>query len=124
MACPLFLPIPQPDDPYSGICAADPGVPVPAPILRSCCRRGYARGACERAGHAEADAVRFLIKSDSDGEVVVAWAREHDHHPLAVGVASALSPGTGDETLDAQISAYAASYIRHRERTSYFPAQK
>lgn len=88
MACPLFLPsgpLSSFEDAWRGDCAAQPGVALPVDQLRHCCNIGYAREACKHAAGSEADAFRFLIKSERDGAVEVAWSSERDHHPLAVG---------------------------------------
>jgi hypothetical protein len=124
MACPLFLPV-SPltgfaseaaplGDFYGGECSADPGSLVPIDILRHCCNTGYARGTCVRAGQADADATRFLIKADRDGVVEVAWASERDHHPVAVGILQITAADAGDEPLERQARACVAVYLRQR----------
>jgi len=59
------------------------------------------------AAKADADAVRFIVHSNRDGAIVIAWAMERNHHPIAVGKADASEPATGNLVLDAQIRAYA-----------------
>ena len=39
----------------------------------------------QHAAQSDADAFRFLIKSNRDGVVEVAWSSERNHHPVAVG---------------------------------------
>src|SRR5437879_2488668 len=117
MPCPFFVPgLPFPGQTqaamplgnlYGGCCAADPASVIPPDVLRSCCNLGYARGRCDRAAEADADSVRFIVHSHSEGATVIAWAMERNHHPIAVGKADAVDPATGNATLDAQIRAYA-----------------
>src|SRR3954462_13919525 len=95
MACPLFLPVspltgfpPEATtlgDLYGGECAADAGALIPVDTLRACCNAGYARGTCERAARSDSDAVRFLIKVNTQSVIDVAWSIERNHHPVAVG---------------------------------------
>ena len=92
---------------YNGQCAADPHAGISPDVVRSCCNLGYARGRCERAADADADAVRFCVHSNTGGAIVIAWAIERNHHPIAVGKADASEPATGNAVLDAQIRAYA-----------------
>ena len=110
MPCPLFVPESLRDTWYLGRCAAEPEERIGIEKLRTCCNAGYARARCERAAGAEADAVNFLMKSES----VVAWAIERNHHPLAAGTADAATPATGNATLDAQIAGFAAATKRLR----------
>lgn len=125
MSCPLFVPVsrlaefnPRPTplgDAYGGECAAAPGSLIPIDTLRRCCNRGYARGVCERAARAEADAARFMIKADEAGVIEVAWSLERNHHPVAVGkltlpMASCSSP------IEHQARAYADSWLRSKGR--------
>jgi hypothetical protein len=127
MACPLFLPVsPLGDfagdgvplgDVYGGECAAGSGTLIPIGILRRCCNFGYARDACAHAGTIDADASRFLVKSDCGGVVEIAWSTERNHHPVAVGilrVEQAAAPDPGP--IDRQARAYATSYLRRMGR--------
>ena len=127
MPCPLFLPthplaasspVAAPlGNLYDGTCAAapaaEPSAEIDGRILRRCCNSGYARAECARANTTEADAARFLLRSDQDGVIQVAWAAERDHHPFAVGVMP-YSPhfATSDQPLERQIAAFVASYLR------------
>ncbi len=123
MACPLFMPasplagfvaeaMPL-GDLYGGQCAADPAAIVPADTLRRCCNTGYARGVCERAAGAEADAMRFLIKARHGNTVEVAWAIERNHHPVAVGSVQIAGATPADAApLERQARACAAAYLR------------
>ncbi len=125
MPCPLFLPAsplgdfsraPMPlGNAYGGECAADPGALIPIDTLRRCCNPGYARENCARAAQSEADAARFMIKSDSDGQINVSWSLERNHHPVAVGTvtfpaADCVAP------IERQARAYLDSYLRSKGR--------
>lgn len=102
---------------FSGECFADPGAMIPLELLRDCCNPGHARTTCPRASSIEPDAAQFLIKSDRDGIVEVAWALEKNHHPVAVGTLqiSAATPPSS-EPLNHQARAFAASYARQKGR--------
>jgi hypothetical protein len=127
MPCPLFNPtVPlggfAPDaaplgDLYAGECAAAPETPITLDIIRHYCNFGYARKACARAAHVEADAARFIIRSHSGGTVEVGWATESNHHPLAVGSLSitlsiAMAQASGGESIDRQARACVSSWLR------------
>ena len=130
MSCPLFMPssplgelvsIPTPlGDLYDGHCAADPTAVIAPEMLRHHCNFGHARGLCERAITSEADAARFLVKSDSGSLVEIAWAVERNHHPIATGTIEIAVDPTGllakkpaaTEPLEWQAHACAASYLR------------
>jgi hypothetical protein len=120
MACPYFLPaapLAGLSDLYSGTCAAESGAPIPADLLQSCCNNGYARDLCALAAQSDADAFRFLIKSDQDGAMNVAWSSERNHHPVAVGSLSfphqVLKMATGVNTpLELQARIHADNYLR------------
>ena len=105
MPCPFFLPESFRDSLFLGRCAVDREEEIDAVKLRTCCNQGYARVCCARAAEAEADAVTFLMKS----ETRIAWAIERNHHPVAVGAADPASPNTGNAVLDAQIVGFAAA---------------
>ena len=64
--------------------------------------------------HRPADAARFLVKSDRDGIVEVAWSLERNHHPVAVGTLEIASgPITGTEDpLECQARACAGLILR------------
>ncbi|MGA2712498.1 MAG: hypothetical protein ABSG41_05270 [Bryobacteraceae bacterium] len=115
MPCPLFLPA-SPlagfTDFHGGECAAQPGALIPLDTLRRCCNTGYARATCEHAAQSDADAFRFLIKSNRDGVVGVAWSIERDHHPVAVGTFLVTSPFGVEGPLERQARACAAAYFR------------
>jgi hypothetical protein len=111
MPCPLFLP--ELSDPCEGQCAGDLAAIIPADTLRRCCNNGYARGVCERAAAADADAMRFMIKAHRGGVVEVAWAIERNHHPIAVGSFEVTGVTTMEQRpIEHQASACAASYLR------------
>jgi hypothetical protein len=126
MSCPFFLPVsrladfvpgPMPlGDCYGGECSADPGALIPIDTLRHCCNLGYARGSCERAARSEADAARFMIKSDSAGSVLVAWAMERNHHPVAVGTVTFPLRDECSLPVERQARAYVDSYLRSKGR--------
>jgi hypothetical protein len=122
MSCPLFLPA-SPlagfaseasslGDLYGGECAAQPAALIPVDTLRRCCNAGYARTACEHAAQPDADAFHFLIKSQSDGVVQVAWSSERNHHPVAVGTLPVSGPGGSADPLERQARAFAAAFFR------------
>jgi hypothetical protein len=110
MACPLFLP--ELSDPCKGQCAGDPAAIIPADTLRHWCTTGYARGVCERAAGSDADAMRFLVKSNRGGTVEVAWAIERNHHPVAVGSFEVTETMTTEQPLERQARACAEAYLR------------
>ncbi|HVW87015.1 MAG TPA: hypothetical protein VHB50_20150 [Bryobacteraceae bacterium] len=115
MPCPLFLPgAPLPlTEIHSGVCAAEPGAMIPLDTLRECCNRGYARGSCERARSVEPDATSFMIRSDRDGVIEVAWALERDHHPIAVGrISFSEETPPSAEPLEHQARSCVSAYLR------------
>lgn len=100
---------------FSGECSANPGAIIPIDLLRDCCNPGHARTSCPRAASIEPDATQFLIESDRDGIVEVAWAIEKNHHPVAIGTLqiSATTPPS-PEPLNHQARAFVASYARQK----------
>jgi hypothetical protein len=114
MACPLFVPLSplSGSDLHDGYCGAQPEAPIPADTLRQCCNMGYARGVCRRAAQSNADAFRFLIKSNRDGVVAVAWSSERNHHPVAVGTLLVTEAPASEDPLERQARAYAAACLR------------
>jgi len=102
---------------FNGDCASEAFHVIPAETLRECCNRGYARGSCEKAARVDPDAARFLVRSDQDGRIEVAWATERNHHPVAVGTLriSADEPA-GTEPLERQARAFADAYLRQKGR--------
>lgn len=115
MACPLFLPaspLGDFDNAWSGECAAQPGESLPADTLRNRCNRGYARGDCAFAASAEPDAFRFMIKSNRNGSIEVAWSSERNHHPLAVGTLIVDGAEAVREPLECQARACVTEYLR------------
>lgn len=130
MACPFFLPsnplsgalpVAAPlGDLHAGTCVEAPDAAIDDAILRRCCNTGYARAECPRAARAEVDAARFLIRSDRNGMVEVAWAQERDHHPSGVGT-RLYSPELAASTapLDRQIAAFATCYLRQKRRLQH-----
>lgn len=118
--CPLFLPATAMPltGLFTGECAAanEPG-PIPMDTLRECCNRGYARAACSRAATIEADAAQFLIKSDHEGVIEVAWALERNHHPVEVGTMRVSGSRTSNDALACQAHAHAEHYRTQRGRS-------
>jgi hypothetical protein len=98
---------------HTGSCAAAPDAAISTDTLRRCCNNGYGRNECARAAASEADAFRFLIRSDHGSVIEVAWAQERDHHPFGVGAAQ-YSPAMSEsaEPLKRQIAAFVACYLR------------
>ncbi len=109
MPCPLFLP-------STARCSASPEETLDARLLETGCRRGYARVLCGRAATHRADAVRFLVKSDRDGVVEIAWSMERDHLPVGVGLTRGLYPDTGDETLNLQLRGCAEEWSKEKKK--------
>jgi hypothetical protein len=62
---------------------------------------------------AEADSVRFLVKSDDGTSLEIAWAAERNHHPLAVGTLRIpYDPDPPADDLERQAHEYARNYLR------------
>lgn len=110
MACPLFLPGSR------FPCAAARESEIDEHKLRTCCEVGYARGECDRAASAEADAIRFIVKSHAYGVVEVAWSTERDHLPVAVGTLRLREVPEGDSVPELQARAYVSTYLRRTGR--------
>jgi hypothetical protein len=115
MPCPLFLPA----SPLAGFtnldggeCASQPGALIPVDTLRRCCNAGYARATCAHAAQSDADAFQFLIKSNSNGVVGVAWSSERNHHPVAVGTLLVTGSAATEGPLERQARAYVQAYFR------------
>ena len=110
--CPLFLPATAAPltGVFSGECSANPGGALSDDMIRECCNRGYARSACTCAATVDGDSICFLVKSDHDGIVDVAWALERDHHPLSVGAVSVNGAPASGEILERQAFAIARHY--------------
>ena len=113
---------------WSGVCRAIPGdawQPEAADLERRC-NLGYARGMCSRfPDDAGPDAIRFTISGDDGTVLRLYYVAERDHHPFAHGpleysraAAGITSPVACREILDAQASAYAASYLRRKSEAS------
>jgi len=100
---------------FEGACAADAATPIPEETLKECCNRGYARESCRKAACVEPDASRFLVQSDRDGWIEVAWASERNHHPVAVGTLRLeMGVPAGPEPLERQARAFASAYLRQK----------
>lgn len=100
MACPFFLPteriasdlwphrarLPLGDG-YRGVCTA-PGQEHAAPgdgELKDFCNLGYAKGCPRLPRERHADAVRFIVTQDRDGQVGLYFTAERDHAPREHG---------------------------------------
>lgn len=105
---------------FAGECAACPGALVPMDRLRNCCNPGHARTSCPHAATIEPDAAQFLVRSDRDGVIEIAWAIEKNHHPVAVGTlqisTAPQSPPLAGPPLQHQARAFAANYLRQKGR--------
>lgn len=115
MPCPLFLPaapLAGFTDLHGGECAAQPDTLIPVDTLRSCCNAGYARAKCGHAAQSDADAFQFLIKSNSNGVVGVAWSSERNHHPVAVGTLFVTGSAAAEGPLERQARACVQTYLR------------
>ena len=117
MPCPLFLPDESLGEFYSGHCWLAPQEIIGAEKLRRCCNRGYARAICGHAATAEADASQYLIHSDRDGVIEVAWSLERNHHPLAVGIITVAPGQTGTTPRERQALALVAAYTAQKNPT-------
>lgn len=141
MSCPYFFPVepraggsdPQSamlplGDLWTGMCHAVPGQALPPEeaLIRPLCHLGYARGNCKRfpADDPGADAVRLTISSDDGRSLHLYYVLERDHHPFAHGpleystAAGRLVQASVTETVGRQAEAYAASYLRRKERAA------
>jgi len=121
MACPLFVPGTAlagspPASPlgaiFTGCCQAAAAADISDDLLRHGCNTGYARARCSHAAAVEVDAVRFRIKSHSDGVISVAWSSERDHHPVGVGVLELKPQPEQASPLEQQARACAAVYLQ------------
>lgn len=115
MACPYFLPqapLREFSDLYSGICTADAQEAI-SPDLIEACNRGYARERCTHAAQSESDAFRFLVKSQANGIVQIAWSSERNHHPVAVGTVQIESTVEAGSALHHQARIVALDYLKH-----------
>jgi hypothetical protein len=113
---------------WSGVCRAVPGDawrPETADLERRC-NLGYARGICSRfPDDGGPDAIRFTICRDDGAVLRLYYVAERDHHPFAHGpleysrAAAGIAPAHDcPEILDAQATAYAASYLRRKSEAS------
>jgi hypothetical protein len=110
-------------DTWSGACHADAASPFTPDVrvLSDLCNMGYARGKCPHFPENQTcDALRFLITSDRDDTIQVAYSMERDHYPEAHGTLAysrARSVFSGDAAnlwLEQQARAYVMSYLRRR----------
>jgi hypothetical protein len=110
-------------DTWSGTCHADAASPFTPDenALSHLCNMGYARGTCAHFPENQTcDALRFLIVSDRDQMIQVAYSMERDHYPKAHGtlaysrVQSMFTSVAADPWLEKQAQAYVMSYLRRR----------
>ena len=110
-------------DTWSGACHADAASPFTPDdhVLSDLCNMGYARGKCPHFPEIHtSDAVRFLITSDRDDTIQVAYSMERDHYPethgtLAYSRAQSVFTGhAANASLEQQARAYVMSYLRRR----------
>lgn len=137
MACPYFRPTrrlessewrsrirPPLGDPYEGECHACPAdihQPPREQVLESC-NLGYASKQCDCfPAEAEAEAVRFCVRSDTGTEVQIDYVFERDHLPVRHGPIvydRALQCWKGIEgsgLLERQAQAYLDSYLAWKD---------
>ena len=107
MPCPLFLPA------TTG-CEAQPGIVLPPGTIRRHCHPAYARHTCPHAAASPNDAMRFLVKSDRNGLIEVAWSLERTHHPVAVGTLTIEPAHQTGTPLEQQAFALASEYLRRK----------
>lgn len=137
MACPYFYPTrrleasewrsrirPPLGDAYEGECHASPAnVHQPSRELTlEGCNLGYASKECNCfPAEAEADAVRFCVRSDTGSEIQIDYVFEHDHLPHSHGriiYSRRLKCWRGIEgpgLLEQQARAYLDSYLAWKE---------
>jgi hypothetical protein len=100
MPCPYFIPTERFDDGgfihparlplgagYRGLCGA-PGQGKATPTdeeLKQSCNLGYARNCSRLPKDREADAVRFSILRDRDGQISLCWVAELNYLPREHG---------------------------------------
>jgi hypothetical protein len=110
-------------DTWSGTCRADAASPFTPDenALSHLCNMGYARRTCAHfPDNPGCDAVRFLIVSDRDQTIEIAYAMERDHHPEAHGtlaysrVQNLFTGDAANPRLEHQARAYVMSYLRRR----------
>ncbi len=110
-------------DTWSGTCHADAASPFmpDETALSHLCNMGYARRTCPHfPENQKCDAVRFLIVSDRDQIIQIAYAVERDHHPEMHGtlaysrVQSVFTADATNPRLEHQARAYVMSYLRRR----------
>ena len=77
---------------------------------------GYARQSCSHFPQADGpDAVRFLVSSQLDETVQIAFVVERDHRPYQHGTfASSDAPNLSGDVFRAQACAYLSSYLRRK----------
>jgi hypothetical protein len=136
MACPYFCPTrrlspsewssrirPPLGDAYEGECHARPAeIHQPArALLLEACNLGYASHQCRRfPQQAEAEAVRFCVRSDIAAEVKIDYVFEQAHLPgrqgtLVYGQNKSWSGVETGSLLERQAQAYLESYLAWKE---------
>jgi hypothetical protein len=110
-------------DTWSGTCHADEAslFTPDETALSELCNMGYARRTCSHFPEKQTcDAVRFLIVSDRDQIIHIAYAMERDHHPETHGtlaysrVQGVFTGDAANPQLEHQARAYVVSYLRRR----------
>jgi hypothetical protein len=134
VACPYFLPQGKSNEifwpfpqrlplgaGFHGRCMAGETATQPGDAeLRDFCNLGYARRCDKLPANRQADAIRFSVASEKDGEVVLRYLRERDHAPVEHGELR-YRPANGtwlavhaDPVLQRQAECYVSSYLERR----------
>jgi hypothetical protein len=134
VACPYFLPKAKSNElfwpfpqrlplgaGFHGQCVAGETAMQPGDVeLRDFCNLGYARQCGNLPVSRRADAIRFSVASEKDGEVVLRYICERNHAPVEHGELS-YRPATGnwivshaDPVLQRQAECYVAVYLERK----------
>jgi hypothetical protein len=111
-------------DPCRGHCTAGPDGDIEPGVddLRQYCNLGYARGRCSRfpAASDTADAIRFSVTRDRDGDIALICIFEKDYAPVRhlalIYATGTRSFATAVETsiLEAQARKFIDSYLNRK----------
>lgn len=88
--------------------------------LRDFCNLGYARGCDKLPANRQADAIRFSVAAEKEGEVIVSYTCERDHAPVEHGELRYRLSSTSwcaphaDPVLQRQAECYLAIYLERR----------
>lgn len=99
---------------FEGNCDAAPDYQIPPDLLRHGCNLGYARDRCDFAKQSQSDATTFVIAGVEGPKILIRWALERDHLPVAVGEFEVAGRPAANP-IEAQAAAYVSIY---RERLS------